>query len=277
MNKDFPTLGILNDGWISRELANAGIRLGVRARIYCEELVDSISLSQFIDQCDLLTYSGVQVSDSFVRTLMAKAHIVRPGPEVKNFGDLADSDFHILVARSPHGQAATWSLMRVIHCGEGIMLSTVASGSELAQRLALDYAQEVKLVGVASLGLTVSAGRASLISAEIGPTVWGAWSKDGARTDQFEQHIRALFDLPLGDTQLNFDQVVTGYFAGKPGANLYRPYLHLMARNPDLKFVQYGTDVEGYRGHVSAHGKNLLDLYGTVEHALDYMNGVIDE
>jgi 5-(carboxyamino)imidazole ribonucleotide synthase len=60
---------------------------------------------------------------------------------------------------------------------------------------------------------------------------------------------------------------------------MYRPYLHLMARNPDLKFHQYMKEVRPGRkiGHVTAAGSNLLQLREDVQHACDYMSGVIDE
>ena len=60
---------------------------------------------------------------------------------------------------------------------------------------------------------------------------------------------------------------------------MYRPYLHLMARNPELKFHQYQKDVRPGRkiGHVNIVGENLLELTEIVQHARDYMSGVIDE
>ena len=60
---------------------------------------------------------------------------------------------------------------------------------------------------------------------------------------------------------------------------MYRRYLHLMARNPDLKFHQYRKDVRPGRkiGHVNAIGKDLVELRECIEHAVAYMSGEIDE
>jgi 5-(carboxyamino)imidazole ribonucleotide synthase len=66
---------------------------------------------------------------------------------------------------------------------------------------------------------------------------------------------------------------------GGEKTDMYRPYLHLMARNPDLKFHHYKKEVRKGRkiGHVTAVGENLLQLTHDVQHARDYMSGVIDE
>jgi 5-(carboxyamino)imidazole ribonucleotide synthase len=70
-----------------------------------------------------------------------------------------------------------------------------------------------------------------------------------------------------------------GNVLGGEKSDMYRPYLHLMARTPNLKFHQYGKEVKPGRkiGHVTMCGENLLQLQQEVAHAVDYMNGVIDE
>jgi 5-(carboxyamino)imidazole ribonucleotide synthase len=75
------------------------------------------------------------------------------------------------------------------------------------------------------------------------------------------------------------DFVVMGNILGGEKSDMYRPYLHLMARTPGLKFHQYGKEVKPGRkiGHVTMCGKNLLQLQQEIAHATDYMNGVIDE
>ncbi len=62
-------------------------------------------------------------------------------------------------------------------------------------------------------------------------------------------------------------------------SDMYRPYLHLMARTPALKFHQYRVDVRPGEvvGHVTLLGENNAELIDEVQHALDYMSGEIDE
>jgi 5-(carboxyamino)imidazole ribonucleotide synthase len=107
----------------------------------------------------------------------------------------------------------------------------------------------------------------------------GHWTIEGSRTSQFEQHLRAILDLPLGDPTMVAPYAVMGNILGGEKTDMYRPYLHLMARNPDLKFHQYRKDVRPGRkiGHVNAIGKDLVELRECIEHAVAYMSGEIDE
>ena len=107
----------------------------------------------------------------------------------------------------------------------------------------------------------------------------GHWTIEGAKTSQFEQHLRAILDLPLGSTAVTNKYAVMGNVLGGEKTDMYRPYLHLMARTPGLHFHQYRKEVRLGRkiGHVTLCGENLLELKQEVAHAIDYMSGVIDE
>jgi 5-(carboxyamino)imidazole ribonucleotide synthase len=73
--------------------------------------------------------------------------------------------------------------------------------------------------------------------------------------------------------------VVTGNFYCGAKPNMYRPYLHLMARTPALKFHQYkNSQVQGeLMGHITIAGDDLPQLIEEIEHALDYLQAEIDE
>jgi 5-(carboxyamino)imidazole ribonucleotide synthase len=107
----------------------------------------------------------------------------------------------------------------------------------------------------------------------------GHWSIEGSVTSQFEQHLRAILDLPLGSPQMTAPYAVMGNVLGAEKSDMYRPYLHLMARNPSLHFHQYKKEVRVGRkiGHITACGEDLVDLIQEVQHSRDYMSGVIDE
>jgi 5-(carboxyamino)imidazole ribonucleotide synthase len=72
---------------------------------------------------------------------------------------------------------------------------------------------------------------------------------------------------------------VTGNLVAGKKSNMYRPYLHLMARSPALRFHQYRNEaIPGENiGHVTLKGENLNELIDEIEHAIDYMSGKIDE
>jgi 5-(carboxyamino)imidazole ribonucleotide synthase len=72
---------------------------------------------------------------------------------------------------------------------------------------------------------------------------------------------------------------VMGIVLGGEKRDMYRPYLHLMARNPELKIHQNRTGVQpgSHVGHVSAVGEDLAHLDELITHACEYMSGFIDE
>ena len=201
--------------------------------------------------------------------------------------ELIDFDFEIavMVARSPHGQAATWAPTRTVQ-RDGICIETVtpvpefsADQSERAQNLALKIAEEIKLVGVMAVEMFVKGEELFINELALRPHNSGHWTIEGSITSQFEQHLRAVLDLPLGDTAMTAKWAVMGNILGGNNQDMYRPYLHLMARTPNLKFHQYLKEVRPGRkiGHVTITGDDLVELRAEVSHALAYLSGEIDE
>ena len=196
-----------------------------------------------------------------------------------------DSEIAVMVARSPHGQATSWAPTETIQ-EDGICTLTITPAqsvapeiAEQAQKLALDIAQEVGVIGVMAVEMFVKGEHLFINELAMRPHNSGHWTIDASRTSQFEQHLRAILDLPLGDPAMTHHFAVMGNILGGEKTDMYRPYLHLMARNPDIKFHQYKKEVRVGRkiGHVTAVGSDLLQLTTDVKHARDYMSGEIDE
>lgn len=196
-----------------------------------------------------------------------------------------DSEIAIMVARSPHGQAMTWAPVETVQV-DGICTMTItpaqcisAELSAKAQVLALEIAERVGVVGLMAVELFVRGEELFINELAMRPHNSGHWSIEGSTTSQFEQHLRAICDLPLGSPTMVYPFVVMGNVLGGDKEDMYRPYLHLMARNPALHFHQYKKEVRPGRkiGHVTACGGDLLHLIQEIEHARDYMSGVIDE
>lgn len=199
-----------------------------------------------------------------------------------------DYEIAIMVARSPHGQAATWAPTLTVQ-RDGICVQTVTPIPELSSALAaqivqmaLQIAQGIDLVGVMAVEIFVLGDRLFINELALRPHNSGHWSIEGAITSQFEQHLRAVLDLPLGDTSLIAPYVVMGNVIGiqtDKSTNLFQPYLHLMARIPALKIHQYMKELRPGRkvGHVTLMGNDLLHLRSEVNHAVDYLSGAIDE
>jgi len=196
-----------------------------------------------------------------------------------------DSEIAVMVARSQHGQATSWAPTQTVQ-SDGICTLTISPApvisstiAEQAQHLALTIADEISLIGVMAVEMFVKGDQLYINELAMRPHNSGHWTIEGSRTSQFEQHLRAILDLPLGDPTMTAPFAVMGNILGEDKSDMYRPYLHLMARNPNLKFHQYKKEVRKGRkiGHVTVIGENLLELIEIAEHARDYMSGEIDE
>ena len=196
-----------------------------------------------------------------------------------------DYEVAVMVARSPHGQATTWAPTQTVQ-KDGICVMTIspaplisAALSEQAQKLALDIAAEVGVVGVMAVEMFVKGENLYVNELAMRPHNSGHWTIEGSHTSQFEQLLRAVLDLPLGDPSMTAPIAVMGNVLGGSKTDMYRPYLHLMARTPALHFHQYKKEVRPGRkiGHVTLLGKDLVELTHEVQHAVDYMSGEIDE
>jgi 5-(carboxyamino)imidazole ribonucleotide synthase len=88
----------------------------------------------------------------------------------------------------------------------------------------------------------------------------GHWTMDGSTTSQFEQHLRAVLDLPLGATGCR-DQwtVMVNVLGGPVGESLTDRYPLVLAAHPAVKVHNYGKEPRPGRkvGHVNATGDEL--------------------
>jgi 5-(carboxyamino)imidazole ribonucleotide synthase len=106
----------------------------------------------------------------------------------------------------------------------------------------------------------------------------GHWGMDGARTSQFEQHLRAVLDLPLGAPQAVARQVVMANVFGAAdlagaGPDIYDRYIHVMAGDPGVKVHMYGKASRPGRkiGHVTVAGTDVAALRDRATRAASYL------
>lgn len=171
-----------------------------------------------------------------------------------------------LVARSPFGQGAAWPVVETVQ-RDGICVTVLAPAPGLsdelgsaASGLALRLASELGVVGVLAVELfeTVS-GELMVNELAMRPHNSGHWTMDGARTSQFEQHLRAVLDYPLGDTAPLTPFTVMGNVLGGdpvPTMSMDERVHHLFARMPEAKVHLYGKEERPGRkiGHVNIVG-----------------------
>jgi 5-(carboxyamino)imidazole ribonucleotide synthase len=171
-----------------------------------------------------------------------------------------------VVARSPYGQAAAWPVVETVQA-DGICVEVVAPAPGLSEEraveasgLALRLAQELGVVGVLAVELFETADGLLVNELAMRPHNSGHWTIEGARTSQFEQHLRAVLDYPLGTTTLTAPVVVMANLLGGEGDPELDKRLHLLfAHDPALKVHLYGKEVRPGRkiGHVTALGDDL--------------------
>ena len=177
-----------------------------------------------------------------------------------------------LVARSPFGQGAAWPVVQTVQ-RDGICVEVIAPAPSLdaelgsaAGQLALRLADALGVVGVLAVELfeTVD-GRLVVNELAMRPHNSGHWSMDGARTSQFEQHLRAVLDYPLGDTSPIVPVTVMANVLGaqQPVAMSMDERLHhLFGRMPEARVHLYGKDERPGRkiGHVNILGASSGSL-----------------
>jgi 5-(carboxyamino)imidazole ribonucleotide synthase len=192
----------------------------------------------------------------------------------------------VLVARSPSGQAAAWPVVESLQvdgvCREVVApapgLDVATAGSATAS--ALRVAGALGVVGVLAVeAFEAPDGRVLVNELAMRPHNSGHWTMDGSVTSQFEQHLRAVLDLPLGATAARARWTVMVNVLGGRHEDLYRSYLHVMARDPGVKVHLYGKAVRPGRkvGHVTVYGDDLDDARARARHAADFVAGVIEE
>ncbi len=189
------------------------------------------------------------------------------------------------VVRSPSGQAAAYPVVRTVQT-DGICTEVVAPCPSLsdehamaAQQVALRVAEALDVVGMLTVELFDTPGGVLVNELAMRPHNSGHWSIEGAVTSQFENHLRAVLDLPLGSPAARAPFTVMVNVLGGRHPDMYRAYRHVMARDPGLKVHMYGKDVRPGRkiGHVTVCGADLDALLARAHHAADYLTGVIDE
>jgi 5-(carboxyamino)imidazole ribonucleotide synthase len=189
------------------------------------------------------------------------------------------------VARSPHGQAVAYPVVQTKQIN-GICAEVIAPAPDLsderaleAQQIALRIAQELDVVGMLAVELFDTGDAIMVNELAMRPHNSGHWSIEGAVTSQFENHLRAVLDLPLGDPSTRSDAVVMVNILGGTVGNLYSAYRHVFARDPELKVHLYGKEVKPGRkvGHVTLLGDNADELLVRGRHAADYFSGTINE
>ena len=189
-----------------------------------------------------------------------------------------------LVARSPHRQGAAYPVVQTVQ-RDGVCREVLAPApglaavlAEDAQWLALELADALGVTGLLAVELFETPRGLLVNELAMRPHNSGHWTIEGAATSQFEQHLRAVLDLPLGAPQPVAPHVVMANVFGAAdlagaGPDVYDRYIHVMAGDPGVKVHMYGKAARPGRkiGHVTVAGTDVSSLRDRATRAASYL------
>ena len=173
-----------------------------------------------------------------------------------------DRELAVLAARSPHNQGAVYPVVETVQ-RDGICREVIAPApglapgrAEHAEELALRIAAELDVTGLLAVEMFETSRGLLVNELAMRPHNCGHWTIEGAVTSQFEQHLRAVLDLPLGSPALAAPVTVMANVLGGDDGDVYDRYIHVMAGDPAVKVHMYGKPVRPGRkiGHVTVTG-----------------------
>ena len=176
-----------------------------------------------------------------------------------------DMEVAALLARRPSGEMRHWELTQTIQ-EDGVCAVAIAPAPEVsgelraeARRIAELIAEGLGVTGVLAVEMFVTGSRLLVNELAMRPHNSGHWTIEGATTSQFEQHLRAVLDLPLGATGMHAPHAVMTNVLGSELSDPAEAYPEVMAHLSEVKVHLYGKGVRPGRklGHVSAIGDDL--------------------
>ena len=210
--------------------------------------------------------------------------VVHTGAEVADwFTGLADGDALLVeelvsftrelaqqVARRPSGDIVTYPVVETVQ-RDGVCAEVIAPAPDagarltaMAEQIGRTIAEGVGVTGMLAVELFETDDQRILVNElAMRPHNSGHWSQDGAVTGQFEQHLRAVADLPLGHTGARSPWTVMVNILGGPAdGGLEGRFAQAMVEHPEAKIHTYGKAPRPGRkvGHVNVTGDDLDDV-----------------
>jgi 5-(carboxyamino)imidazole ribonucleotide synthase len=201
-----------------------------------------------------------------------------------------ERELAVLVARSPSNQAAVYPVVQTVQ-QDGICREVLAPAPGLAEasavaaeRLGLAIAAGIGVTGMLAVELFETPGGGLLVNElAMRPHNSGHWTIEGARTSQFEQHLRAVLNLPLGAPVMAARQAVMVNILGGDDPDLHSRFVHVMAADPGVKVHLYGKAVRPGRkvGHVTVVSDSDSDTVGDLRdrawRAASYLSSGVEQ
>lgn len=187
------------------------------------------------------------------------------------------------VARRPSGDIVAWPVVETVQrdgiCAEVVAPARASAGrvAELSEDIAVRIAEGLGVTGMLAVELFETTDDRVLVNElAMRPHNSGHWSIDGSTTSQFEQHLRAVLDLPLGATgTLRPWSMMINVLGGPDGATMVDRYAEAMREHPTAKFHSYDKVSRPGRkvGHVTVCGDDLDEVAYQARGAAAFFEG----
>jgi 5-(carboxyamino)imidazole ribonucleotide synthase len=187
----------------------------------------------------------------------------------------------VQVARRPSGAMRAWPVVETVQ-SDGICVEVVAPAPRIspalardAEELALRLADELGVTGVMAVELFEAPGGLLVNELAMRPHNSGHWSIEGATTSQFEQHLRAVLDWPLGDTSPVAPVTVMVNVLGTPRTDFARSLPAALEAVPGAHVQLYGKSPRPGRklGHVTVLGDDVVEVRDRARRAARILAG----
>lgn len=205
-------------------------------------------------------------------------HRINSMDDVKNAMDVpsvlenyvaAEKEISVIVARNPSGETAVYPIVEMDIHPQAYLLDFLVCPARISERtarrateVARDIAHALGIVGVMAVEMFVTSDGEILVN-EISPRPHnsGHHTIEASVTSQFEQHLRAVLDLPLGSTDMKSASVMIN-LTGEPGHRGPARYIGVedVLRKPDVHVHLYGkSDTSPFRkmGHITVLADQL--------------------
>ena len=176
-------------------------------------------------------------------------------------------EMSVLVVRRPGGESVVYPVSETVQrdgvCAEVIAPAPGVSDRlpQVAEQIGRRIAEGLGVTGMLAVELFETDDERILVNElAMRPHNSGHWSQDGAVTGQFEQHLRAVADLPLGRAVPRAAwSVMVNILGGPTEGGLADRFAAAMSEHPQAKIHTYGKDPRPGRkvGHVNVSGDDL--------------------
>jgi 5-(carboxyamino)imidazole ribonucleotide synthase len=187
----------------------------------------------------------------------------------------------VQVARRPGGEMRAWPVVETVQV-DGICHEVIAPAPRLSPGLAADaerigttVAEALGVVGLLAVELFEAPGGLVVNELAMRPHNSGHWSIEGSTTSQFEQHLRAVLDWPLGDTAPRAPVTVMVNLLGGAATDFAQTLPRALGEVPEAAVHLYGKTPRPGRklGHVTVLGDDVVEARDRARRAVELLRG----